>query len=392
MSKRLILTVGVLDTLDIFTYAMIPEFEKLGYELLVFDTKKMAESLGALSQFAARPVTAMLCFNNLGFNMELVPGKNVWEELSIPPINILMDHPYMHKNALDHAPKNAIVLVIDRNHMKYLNRFYPGLSAVGFLPHGGSDEGITPPPMKGRSIPLLYAGGVSLPGKASPFPDLSHLDFDAKTVADNALSLLIEEPDHTVEGALEQCLLDKGIRLSDAELCSVIADLHYIDGMAVSHYREKLIQTLAEAGLPVLLYGNNWQYLPWITHCPSLDFQGRVSSYKIVELMRDTKIVLNTMTWFKDGTHDRIFNGMLGGAVAMSDSSLYMKENFESGKELVLFELKDIPELPDRVSSLLSDENRLSRIAEAGYQRAVSRESWQARARELDKDLISQLS
>ncbi|MBQ7506598.1 MAG: glycosyltransferase family 1 protein [Lachnospiraceae bacterium] len=392
MKKRLILTVGVLDTLDIFTYAMIPEFEKLGYELLIFDTRKMQESLGALAQFAARPVTAMLCFNNLGFNMELVPGKNIWEELSIPPINILMDHPYMHKKALDQAPKNAIVLVIDRNHMKYLNRFYPELSAVGFLPHGGSDEGITPPPMRGRTIPLLYAGGVSLPGRAAPLPDLSGYDFDAKTVSENALSLLIEEPHHTVEEALEKVLLDRGIRLTEDALCSVIADLHFIDGMAVSHFREKLIRTLSEAGLPIFLYGNNWQHLPWISSSPSLHFGGRVSSYKIVEMMRDTKIVLNTMTWFKDGTHDRIFNGMLGGAVAMSDSSLYMKESFEDGKELILFELEDIPTLPDKVRSLLSNEKQLEEIARTGYERAVSRESWQARARELDRDLISQLS
>ena len=47
-----------------------------------------------------------------------------------------------------------------------------------------------------------------------------------------------------------------------------------------------------------------------------------------VDLMYDSKIVLNTMTWFKDGTHDRVFNGMLAGAVAVTDSSIYMKENF----------------------------------------------------------------
>ena len=36
-----------------------------------------------------------------------------------------------------------------------------------------------------------------------------------------------------------------------------------------------------------------------------------MSADKIVDLMYDSKIVLNTMTWFKDGTHDRVFNGML---------------------------------------------------------------------------------
>ncbi len=300
-----------------------------------------------------------------------------------------MDHPYMHKSALDHAPKNAVVLVIDRNHMAYLNRFYPEITTIGFLPHGGNDEGTYGGPMSERPISLLYAGGVSLPGKVSPLPDLSSLDFDAKTVSDHALSLLIEEPQRTVEDAIETCLLEEGIRLPDPELCSVIEKLHFIDGLAVSHFREKLIRTLAKAGLPVTLYGNNWQYLDWISQYPSLEFKGRVSSYRIVELMRETKIVLNTMTWFKDGTHDRIFNGMLAKAAVVSDSSIYMKENFENGKELVLFELNEIDTLPDKITSLLSDEKALCEMAETGCQRARTTESWTARARELDRDLFS---
>ena len=392
MKKRLILTVGVLDTLDIFTYAMQGEFEKLGYDILLFDTRKMTESLGALSRFAAQPVTAMLCFNNLGFNMELVPGKNVWEELHIPPVNILMDHPYMHRNALDHAPKNAIVLVIDREHIKYLNRFYPDLMAVGFLPHGGNVPDQTPGKLSDRSIPLMYAGGVSLPGVATPLPDLSAFDFDAKAVADEALSLLIEEPEHTVEAALEQILLGHDIRLSDPELLDVITSLHFIDGKAVSHFREKLIRSLTKAGLPVVLYGNNWQYLDWIGCYPSLDFRGRVSSFEIVRKMLDTKIVLNTMTWFKDGTHDRIFNGMLSKAAVVSDRSRYMEENFENEKELILFDLKEIPALSEKIAGLLSEEDRLQEIASCGYHRALEKESWPARARELDKDLFTDLS
>ena len=47
-----------------------------------------------------------------------------------------------------------------------------------------------------------------------------------------------------------------------------------------------------------------------------------MSADEIVELMHESKIVLSTMTWFKDGTHDRVYNGMLAGAVAVTDTSL----------------------------------------------------------------------
>lgn len=134
---KLICIVGVYDILDIFMYEMIKEFKVLGYEIFLFDTSKMQECLSQLEPFISTPVKAVITFNNLGFNMELIPGNNLWEQLGIPVINILMDHPFCHQKALDTAPSNAIVLCPDMNHMKYLERFYPEIQTVGFLPHGG---------------------------------------------------------------------------------------------------------------------------------------------------------------------------------------------------------------------------------------------------------------
>ena len=139
MTERLILFVGVYDTLDLFTYELQREFQKLGYEVLIFDSRKMEESLGKLAQFVMQPVKAAVTFNNLGYNMELVQGKNIWDELGIPCINILMDHPFCYREALLDSPKNGIVLCVDRNHMKYVQRFYPNIATTGFLPHGGKE-------------------------------------------------------------------------------------------------------------------------------------------------------------------------------------------------------------------------------------------------------------
>lgn len=89
--KRLVFFSGVYDTLDLFTLELKREFECMGYETMVFDVGNMAQGLQALAEFAAKPVKAVITFNNLGFNMELHPGKNIWEELGIPCVNILME-------------------------------------------------------------------------------------------------------------------------------------------------------------------------------------------------------------------------------------------------------------------------------------------------------------
>ena len=82
--KRLLFFVGVYDTLDLFIYELKRELETMQYETMVFDVRDMQQSLKNLAQFVARPVEAAVTFNNLGFNMELHPGVNLWEELNIP--------------------------------------------------------------------------------------------------------------------------------------------------------------------------------------------------------------------------------------------------------------------------------------------------------------------
>ncbi|MBP0970036.1 MAG: glycosyltransferase family 1 protein [Oscillospiraceae bacterium] len=105
--------------------------------------------------------------------------------------------------------------------------------------------------------------------------------------------------------------------------------------------------------------------------------------------MQDAKIVLNTMTWFKDGTHDRVFNGMLSGAAVFTDSSIYMKESFSD--EIEQFELTEIDALPDRISGLLSDKSAVQALADRGRARAKKDCTLYARADELADDLLNAL-
>lgn len=389
MKDRVILMTGVYDTLDIFTYELKKEFEKIGLEVMIFDTQDMEGSMIKLGKFIQQPVKAVVTFNNLGFNMEIIKGQNIWEQLQIPCINILMDHPFIHKKALDEAPSNAVVICPDRNHMKFVQRFYPQIQIVGFLPHGGKTKNIQAKPIVERNIDILYAGGISYKFIEQSKPDFKEFTFDAENIADEAYEELIKHPYRTTEEVIEEKLIESGINLSDNELLDVIEKLHYVDMLAVSYYREKTIKTLVEAGLKATLYGTGWEVCEWINN-KNLDYRGRVSADEIVDLMYDSKIVLNTMTWFKDGTHDRVFNGMLAKAVAVTDSSIYMEENF-TADELVMFELEDIDKLPQIISGLLSDTDKMQQLADAGYDKAVQYHSWEKRADELYYDLISQL-
>lgn len=397
--KRLIFFVGVYDTLDIFTYELQRAFEQMDYETMIFDVRNVGESLSEMAQFMRQPVKAAITFNNLGFNMELQQGKNIWEEFGIPCINILMDHPFCYKSALDTAPSNGIVLCTDRNHMRYLERFYPKIPIIGYLPHAGKESELVHKPIGERTVDVLYAGNLSRSFAKNIMPDFSkYKAFNAKQLCRQAYKELIAHPDKTTEQALEECLQEMDVLLADEELCQVIADLHFVDLYAVSYYREKTVRTVAESGINLALYGAGWEKCPWIAR-PNVHYGGKISADEVVRKMQDTKMVLSTMTWFKDGTHDRVFNGMLQGAVSVSDISGYMKEEFcgfkeadgSDQRELVMFELEQIENLPQQLKELLMDTEQAQRIADRGYKKAKTAHTWQARAEELERELLGQL-
>lgn len=392
--KRLILFAGVYDTLDIFTDQLKKAFEERGYEIMLFDSRNMQESLVRLSDFIRQPVRAALTFNNLGFNMELVKGRNIWEDLGIPCINILMDHPFCYKPALDAAPMNGIVLCIDRNHMKYLNRFHSKIPVTGFLPHGGIELPGVKKPIREREIDVLYAGGLSKRFAANVMPDFTkYKGFDQEELCRRVYEDVTAHPYKTTEQGIEEQLLKMGVLLEDARLGQVIADFHFLDLYIVSYFRERAVAAVANAGIELHLYGAGWEDCAWIS-LPNVHYMGKVSADRIVELMRNTKIVLNTMTWFKDGTHERVFNGMLQGAVTVSDSSVYMKEEFDGSEdgEMILFELEELEILPEKIKKLLNDPVLAQGIADRGYQKAKQSHTWTVRANELDGELLSELS
>ncbi len=395
--KRLIFFVGVYDTLDLFTYELKREFEALQYETMLFDVRNMQEGLKMLAAFITKPVKAVITFNNLAFNMELHPGKNIWEELQIPCVNILMDHPFCYHNSLKDAPSNGIVLCTDRIHMKYLERFYPEIPVIGYLPHAGKEISPEKRPISGRGTDVLYAGNLSRSFAANIMPDFSkYPEFDGKEICKQAYYDLIWNPRKTTEQALEEQLLAAGQVLEEERLREIIADLHFVDLYAVSYYREKAVRVLAESGIHITLYGAGWEKCDWITR-ENVFYGGKIPAESVVEKMRDAKLVLSTMTWFKDGTHDRVFNGMLQGAVAVSDTSGYMKEEFygsdEDGdrQELLLFELEELQELPKRVQALLEDTERMQAIADRGYEKAKKFHTWKQRAEELETNLLCEI-
>lgn len=377
---RFIFFKGLYSTLDLFTDEMLRVCKERGYEFFVIhavhsedmdadsiDRQEEGEEQRKLLHFLEKPVTAAIGFGNMGMQYEINGIGNVWDAYEIPYINVMMDHPFHFSQIFSRASKNTTLLCPDRNHVKYIRRFFPQIQKNGFLPHAGKELPGEKKKIKDRNIEVLYAGGLSRGVVGHMVPDFgSFSDFDADLLTQEVLGNLVRHPEKTTEDAIEEYLKGIGIFYPDEVLCEVIRKLRFLDSYITSFFREMTIKLLVESGVKVTLYGAGWDVCDWIDN-PNLDYRGVVSAEEIPRLMTDAKIVLNTMTWFKDGSHDRVFNGMLAKAAVVSDTSGYMSEEFTDGQELLLFDLKRLAEMPERVKELLSDEKKIQKMADDGY-------------------------
>lgn len=394
MNKTIIYIEGIYDTLDLFSDKLREAFEIMGYQSFVYDARmqdqsktELLELLSAASEKAVDEKMddlsnrfTCITFNNLGYNLDLPGGRNLWEYYHISYINILMDHPFHFERPLRSAPETSVVLCTDRNHVKYIRRYYRNISKTDFLPHAGIELGFRHKPLRERKIDVLYAGALPIYTVAKMIPDLTSIpEVDGQMMAQDVLNELVSHPEKTTETVIEDYLRTERNDLPDERIHQIIVKMRFLDSYATSFFREQAVRVLVESGIKVTAYGTGWDQCDWSGH-PYLSYGGKVLAPRILSLMNDSKIVLNTMTWFKAGAHDRVFNGMLAGAAVVTDDSAYLRREFTDGKELTMFSLKEIGMLPERVFELFGHIESTQQMADCGYQAAKTGHTWKSRA------------
>ncbi len=383
--RRIIFIQGTWDTLDVFSRGIEQYFREHEAEVFVLATNQLLESLGQLYNFIQKPVDAVITFNNVGLNMELTPGEKLWEQLGILCINILVDHPVCYLQELQMAPRKTVAICVDKNHVDFIKRYFSNIMAAHFVPHGGTLWEKESVPWQDREIDVLYAGGLPRDVAAGYIP--KELDavsgLDSEELCDKVLTELIINTNLTLETAIECYFREHKIVVTEEQLVQYIRLFRFLDVYAISYYRERAVQTLVESGIRVTLYGPGWENCKWINH-PNLDYHKNVAPEEILTIMGKAKIVLNSMPNFKNGSHERIFNGMLAGAVVVSDTSAYLEEELGKKNLLYLYDLKRQQQLPEILSNILKQPEKALQMTGRAYEEAFEKHTWQNRAAEIE--------
>lgn len=352
--------------------------ETLGHTVFRYDTQHFEDSFSALLTFQRHGLDGVIVFNNVGFQMQMQSGQSLWELWGIPCCNVIVDHPMYYFETLDHAPANGIVACADRYHTDYIKRFYPAVKKTMFLPTAGEcmKSFADLKPFEERSIDVLFIGSYK---NDQSFP---YDNFSAQLT-----EYLISHPSETFEAAFEVCLFANQRYLSCNDLKESIQRYRFIDMNVSALFRLGILSSLVNAGIKVTVYGDHFEDTDLYNH-PNFIYKRRCSTEEGIRLMEDSKIVLNQLASFKAGASERIFEAMLQGAVALTDDSLYLKENFEDNTDIRFYSLSDLKKLPDIVQSILTDNTLTETIRRNAYEKAVQQHMWIHRASTLLEHLF----
>ncbi|MCR4850423.1 MAG: glycosyltransferase, partial [Lachnospiraceae bacterium] len=364
--KTIVMTGGYV-TLDDFAYALAE-----GSDAVIVNTREPESTLGPILDDINEDTT-VITFNNLG------AGFALWKQRNVQFFNILVDHPahYLEAVSSDYYP-GYHALCIDRGHVEFLRSVFKNVpSAFSFMPHGGTDiNGMN----RDKDIDILYAGGYKNDEEINfaPLPFL-----DSEEFYDFAISYYDRENYIEAQYVVQEYCQQTG---NDYSVEQKAIMTNYI-ARSVEYYfeaerRKGIIEYLAQRGFSVCLCGNE----PWRDiaerYPGNVSYEGMLSPRECIEYISRTKVLINDLPYFAEGAHERVFNGMLNGAVVLSNPSRYLEERFTDKDSILYWDGRDYETVAAKIRQVLDDDGyRISIIQKA--RSLVENDTWQDRLRSI---------
>jgi len=304
-------------------------------------------------------------------------GQTISQLFGAPHVLWHTDYVFNHVDRLVRTPPETALLMVDPTQIEAVRSIYgparhPRLT---FFPHPAAcdpapDEDLDA--YAARPIPLLWSGTCSrpeIPWKEAPLKTRKVFE----TALEQALAIEWAPPNVI----FDQVLADSGLDLSDPANSGARSACHHIDTVVRTTRRFDFVKKLAKTGLPIVICGNNWK--DQLYRFKNVEYLGPQPMPKVVELMRQSRVVLNTNGNFGAGSHERPFTILLSGALPFTDVSRYYEQIFEDGVDIAMYRWMDLPGGFARLKELVADPAHAFAMVQRGKAKAAAGHTWDAR-------------
>ncbi|WP_158913986.1 glycosyltransferase [Caulobacter sp. S45] len=353
-------------------------FRRIGFDVEVLDLSASDDIPAALRAAASTPTDLVFTINYLGeFRDEA--GRTLAQMFDAPHVLWHTDYVLAHEKRVPATAPSTALLVVDPTQVDAIDAIFgPGRFAhLGFFPHPAVGEAAPTDAdveafLRARPIPLLWSGSLQ---RAGP-PPWSNMPEAVQQIFDAALELALSvewTPPHL---ALDQVLRSIGLDLADPDLIAIRMGARLVDMAVRLTRRSAFVDALAATGLPLHICGAGWE--DELHRFPNAVYEGPVEMSRTTELMRQSRVVLNTNGNFGAGSHERPFSALLAGAAVFSDHSRYYALAF-AADEIALFHWKALDAGMDALERLTGAPEDAYAMARKGKARVLAEHTWDHR-------------
>lgn len=362
-----------------FTRKMHEAFLRNGIKSRILEAKRNDPGpfLKALSD---DPPECTFSFNGL---LPDDKGNFLSDMLDIPHVACLVDSP----NAFIPLTKskNTIVTCVDRASIDFFAGL--GFTRTLFLPNG-VEYSLSPDPWAKREYDVTMLAsfidyekiGASWE-KKYPAP--------LKQAMEEAAEISLNDPSLPYYQAFVQAL-DKQLYKKESidpqkiDFISVLDDLEtYICGKD----RIELVKNITDAKVDIFgsSEGSGWK--KYLGNQKNITIHDPVPFEQALEIMKHSKILLNSSPWIHFGAHERIFAGLASGALVIANKNDFLAEHFKEGESFVFYQPMHWDKANHRVNEYLENDNKRDDVAAKGREIVMKSHTWDQRAATLIKEL-----
>jgi spore maturation protein CgeB len=349
-------------------------------KILDFTNRESFDMFGEPSK--KRQMPSFFCsFNRTPSNDQ---GQFFFDVYQVPALSFLVD-PAIYDKELIKSPY-SILSCVDKYDCEYLQDL--DFKKVFFFPHA-VERDLAPNVSNERPYDVVFLGSCydheGLQAAYQPrYPE------QIWKLIEEGIDMYLNEPTCTFWKAAEW-VMKKGNHPS----LSFNQVAYYIDNYVRGLDRFELIRSIKDAQLH-LFGGTCWRNVqPIKGWSQSFADQSNVIVHPAItfresmEILKKSKICLNSMPFFKNGTHERIFTGLACGCLPITTENLWVKENFVDGEELVLYQPKKWAAVNDKVNFYLTHETERQSLVNQGRLKVMRDHTWDNRAELLAKMMPS---
>lgn len=362
-----------------FAHGLGEAFERKGIKVRFIDLQKAPIEQGMRELALSFPPDLCCSFNRV------IPDRNgqfFWDLRKIPYLSILVDPVFYDLNLLK-SPYSYLSCVDQCDCELIASK---GFERAFFWPHGVERELSTQTSERPYEISFIGScydhDGLRKAWQAKYAPPIHAL-------IEEAVEIVLSEPETPFWTAVQRTL--ERLRFDPMEI-----DFHkicnFVDNYVRGRDRFELIRALSKIpGVKVHLFGGScWrEELPimgwshYFSGNPQVVVHPAIPYTEALEVMKRSKICLNSSPFFKKGSHERILTALMCGSLPVTTVSLWTKEQFTDSEELLLYRPLHWNDIQEKVQHFLSNEAARQNAAERGKNKVLHAHTWDSRVEQL---------